>query len=110
MKRLTGKAGHSAVRWQVKLKDGIESTAAITKDTIYVGCFDGHLYAFDLKTGAAKELLRESYADATLYVIEDNPRARRFYEREGWAADGTTKTGEFLGLTVAEIRYRIKLA
>jgi len=59
---------------------------------------------------AAKGLLRESYADATLYVLEDNPRARRFYEREGWVLDGTTKTGEFLGVPVAEVRYRISFA
>ena len=58
---------------------------------------------------AGKELLRASYTDATLYVLDDNPRARRFYEREGWALDGTTKTGEFLGLPVAEVRYRISL-
>jgi len=58
---------------------------------------------------AAKELLRASYADATLYVLEDNPRARRFYEREGWALDGVTKSDEFLGLAVPEVRYRIRL-
>jgi ribosomal protein S18 acetylase RimI-like enzyme len=59
---------------------------------------------------AAKELLRASYRDATLYVLDDNPRARRFYEREGWAVDGVTKTEEWLGLEVTEVRYRISLA
>jgi ribosomal protein S18 acetylase RimI-like enzyme len=59
---------------------------------------------------AGKELLRASYGDATLYVLEDNPRARRFYEREGWALDGVTKADEFLGLAVPEVRYRIRLA
>ena len=58
---------------------------------------------------AAKERLRAQYRDATLYVLDDNPRARRFYEREGWALDGVTKTGEFLGLPVAEVRCRIRL-
>jgi ribosomal protein S18 acetylase RimI-like enzyme len=58
---------------------------------------------------AAKERLRVQYREATLYVLDDNPRARRFYEREGWALDGVTKTGEFLGLPVAEVRYRISL-
>lgn len=56
---------------------------------------------------AGKELLRASYTDATLYVLEDNPRARRFYEREGWALDGATKADEFLGMPVPEVRYRI---
>jgi ribosomal protein S18 acetylase RimI-like enzyme len=59
---------------------------------------------------AAKELLRASYSDATLYVLEDNPRARRFYEREGWALDGVTKADEFLGTPVPEVRYRISFA
>jgi ribosomal protein S18 acetylase RimI-like enzyme len=58
---------------------------------------------------AAKELLRASYSDATLYVLEDNPRARRFYEREGWTVDGVTKADEFLGIAVPEVRYRIRL-
>src|SRR5687768_16607886 len=28
------------IRWKVDLKKGIESTAAIHKDTVYVGCYD----------------------------------------------------------------------
>jgi len=59
---------------------------------------------------AGKDLLRASYGEATLYVLEDNPRARRFYEREGWALDGVTKADEFLGMPVPEVRYRIRLA
>ena len=47
------------------------------------------------------------YRDAILYVLEDNPRARRFYEREGWALDGGTKRDEFLGVEVTELRYRL---
>jgi GNAT superfamily N-acetyltransferase len=43
---------------------------------------------------------------AFLWVLDDNPRARRFYEREGWYADGTAES-EFLGLTVPLVRYRI---
>jgi GNAT superfamily N-acetyltransferase len=59
---------------------------------------------------AALEALRaHGYADAILWVLEDNPRARRFYEREGWALDGGRKTDRFLGLDVAEVRYRIAL-
>jgi RimJ/RimL family protein N-acetyltransferase len=47
--------------------------------------------------------------DAVLWVLEDNPRARRFYEREGWTLDGERKEDEYLGLRVAEVRYRIAL-
>lgn len=68
-------------------------------------------------TGAGAELMRaaieamraQGYGEAVLWVLEDNPRARRFYEREGWAADGSRKEDEFLGTRVAEVRYRIRL-
>src|SRR6202011_5984881 len=42
------------IRWKIDLKKGIESTAAIVKDTAYVGCYDEHLYAFALATGKLK--------------------------------------------------------
>ena len=42
------------VIWKIKLDMGIESTAAIVKDTAYVGCFDDHMRALDLKTGQEK--------------------------------------------------------
>lgn len=42
-------------------------------------------------------------------MFEDNPRARRFYEREGWHADGETKEDELVGVTVREVLYRIRL-
>ncbi|MDX6466917.1 MAG: hypothetical protein QOI27_1957 [Gaiellaceae bacterium] len=45
---------------------------------------------------------------AVLWVLEDNPRARRFYEREGWRADGSAES-DYLGLTVPLVRYRIVL-
>ena len=42
------------IRWQTKLKRGIGSTAAIVDGVVYIGCYDEHLYAFDLKTGEQK--------------------------------------------------------
>jgi hypothetical protein len=39
-------------------------------------------------------------------VLDDNPRARRFYEREGWAPDGRTKREELLDVEITEVRYR----
>jgi GNAT superfamily N-acetyltransferase len=54
-------------------------------------------------------LRSRGYADAILYVLADNPRARAFYEREGWALDGAEKTDTFLGVAVRELRYRIHL-
>jgi len=56
---------------------------------------------------AARDALRERYETSILWVAEDNPRARRFYEREGWTLDGARKEDELLGVKVAEVRYRI---
>jgi ribosomal protein S18 acetylase RimI-like enzyme len=53
--------------------------------------------------------LREDYRDAILWVLEDNPRTRRFYERSGWALDGGRKAESWLGVEVEEVRYRIEL-
>jgi ribosomal protein S18 acetylase RimI-like enzyme len=69
-------------------------------------------------TGAGTALMRagleamrlRASGDAVLWVLDDNPRARRFYEREGWTLDGERKEDEYLGLRVAEVRYRIGLA
>ncbi len=39
----------------------------------------------------AEEHLEARYAHATLWVLEGNVRARRFYERCGWRPDGARK-------------------
>jgi ribosomal protein S18 acetylase RimI-like enzyme len=59
---------------------------------------------------AADELRAHGLEDAVLWVLADNPRARRFYEREGWATDGARRTGEHLGVRTEELRYRISLS
>ena len=56
------------------------------------------------------EVLRErGYAEAVLWVLDDNPRARRFYEAGGWRLDGGRRAGEHLGVRTVELRYRIDL-
>ncbi|GAA1491200.1 GNAT family N-acetyltransferase [Brachybacterium sacelli] len=37
------------------------------------------------------------HGPATVWVAEENPRARRFYEKLGFAADGATQVEEHLG-------------
>jgi GNAT superfamily N-acetyltransferase len=62
-------------------------------------------------SGAAGALHHEAVAgmrelgatEAMLWVVEGNTRARRFYEREGWSADGETKSSMF---DITEVRYR----
>ncbi len=58
---------------------------------------------------AVVELGRNGFEAATLWVFRDNARARRFYERAGWASDGEAKSIEIGGVSLAEVRYRIDL-
>jgi GNAT superfamily N-acetyltransferase len=62
-----------------------------------------------LMRAGVEELRAAGHRDAILWVLEDNPRARRFYEREGWAVDGAHREGEHLGVRTAEVRYRTLL-
>jgi len=45
------------------------------------------------------------YLSVTLWVLRDNRRARRFYERAGFAPDGASNVLDRLG-GVTEVRYR----
>lgn len=62
---------------------------------------------------AAEEALRElGFAEAGLWVLEDNPRARGFYEAVGWRLDdGGRKTlpNESMARGLIEVRYRRRL-
>lgn len=40
-----------------------------------------------------------------LWVADDNPRAHRFYARNGFALDGATQVQPFLGEELTEVRF-----
>jgi GNAT superfamily N-acetyltransferase len=58
-------------------------------------------------TGIGQKLFDAVADDDELYlwVAEDNPRAHRFYTRNGFALDGATHTEPFLGETLTEVRF-----
>jgi ribosomal protein S18 acetylase RimI-like enzyme len=59
---------------------------------------------------AGEERLRElGHQHAILWVLEDNPRARRFYEAAGWRLDGARRPIEIFGQPLPEIRYEKSL-
>jgi len=60
-----------------------------------------------LLTAALSALDEKDFNRISLWVLEENPRARRFYEREGWIPDGGRREEEFLGVTISEVRYCI---
>jgi GNAT superfamily N-acetyltransferase len=82
----------------------------------------GELYAiyvdpehWDTGTGRAlieqaEQQLRAEYGEVTLWVLEDNPRARQFYERAGWTVDGGRKAEARWGVRAPEVRYRKQFA
>jgi GNAT superfamily N-acetyltransferase len=54
---------------------------------------------------AVESLSEAGFASCTLWVLDGNERARRFYEEAGWVADGLTKQDERDGFTLNEVRY-----
>lgn len=82
----------------------------------------GEVYAFYVlpelwRRGLGRELMAAAldalsgfgFGEATLWVLEGNDRARRFYEAVGWRADGATKTEEPHGFPITEVRYRRRI-
>lgn len=79
----------------------------------------GELYAFYFEpaewgTGSAgllmehtvSELRGDGFDQAVLWVLDDNPRARAFYEKHGWFATGIDATFDrYCDVQVPEIEY-----
>jgi ribosomal protein S18 acetylase RimI-like enzyme len=55
------------------------------------------------------DLRERGFRTATLWVLETNERARRFYEREGWAPDGLATRERVDCEMRPTMRYRIEL-
>jgi GNAT superfamily N-acetyltransferase len=70
-----------------------------------------HPQAWGTGTGRAlieageDELRRLGHQNAILWVLDDNPRARRFYELAGWSPDEDAREIHIFGFDVAEVRY-----
>lgn len=117
-RRLLG-SGEEAL-WVAEADDRIVGFVSVGPSRTEEGA--GELYAIYVLpeawgSGAARELMaaakdwfaQEGYAIAMLWVLADNPRARRFYEREGWRAEGT-RIDTVAGTQVEEALYRLALA
>ena len=63
--------------------------------------------------GIGRDLLARAVADVpddipvVLWVLTENQRARAFYERQGFRADGAATTIQLGGRELAEVRYRV---
>jgi ribosomal protein S18 acetylase RimI-like enzyme len=62
-----------------------------------------------LMTEAVAKLREEGFTHATLWVLASNAPSIRFYEHQGWAADGATKIDAIGAFPLHELRYARKL-
>ncbi len=58
-----------------------------------------------LLTESVERCSRAGHGRLLLWVLKENGRARRFYERAGFHADGAEEPFEVEGTTVPEVRY-----
>ena len=130
--RLAGVTAEARLPMWHRILGGSEQTVFVAEEDARIigfcgvgagrGDADGELYAIYVEPEAwgsaagtalmqagIDELRARGCRDAILWVLEDNPRARRFYEREGWRLDGARRDGEHLGVRTVEVRYRRSL-
>jgi ribosomal protein S18 acetylase RimI-like enzyme len=86
--------------------DGTGEVQAIYLDPGFTGVGIGR----ELFQHVVTDLRDRGFQEATLWVLEANARAQRFYEAAGWHLDGTTKDDERPDGTLHEVRYRRRLA
>ncbi len=99
--RFTGSPDHD-LKWEFEAEDRIYSTPVVgSDDMIYVGSYDGNLYALDSKTGKLKWTFKTGFAiasspaigaDGTIYLGSGDgklyaldPHAAADDEREKWS-------------------------
>lgn len=62
-----------------------------------------------LLVAACASLRSGGFGSATLWVLDSNERARRFYEAMGWRADGRGKVDRRGEFELKEVRYAVSL-
>jgi ribosomal protein S18 acetylase RimI-like enzyme len=55
---------------------------------------------------AQAQMKGQGFETSALWVLCDNQRARRFYERAGYQADGAAQDDVYAGTTLTELRYQ----
>ena len=65
----------------------------------------GKGYGKALLAAAVRRLAEQGFRDALLWVLEENRRARRFYERAGFTLTGDVMDDEIGGKPLREVLY-----
>jgi GNAT superfamily N-acetyltransferase len=76
---------------------------ALYADPVRWGTGAGRL----LLSHAVDDVTRRGASAVTLWVLDTNVRARRFYGLAGFRADGGVKRAPFGGVVLTELRYRL---
>jgi GNAT superfamily N-acetyltransferase len=119
-------------RWWVNfINDGARVHVALAKDSVVGFChaadsdeegwgevFSIYVHPDHWGAGHGHRLLAAGEATlaeaghhgALLWVLEDNKRGRRFYERQGWAVGKPFRVEEIGGAQVNELRYEKDLS
>ena len=71
--------------------------------------FTGKGYGRKLLQAMLDELTKQGFTEAFLWVLEENERARRFYEQVGFSVTGDCLEDNIGGKDLREIRYVIRL-
>ena len=69
----------------------------------------GHGIGRRLISDARAALSDRGFAQAVLWVLAGNARAKRFYEADGWRPDDGRRSREAWGIVIGETRYRRRL-
>jgi L-amino acid N-acyltransferase YncA len=85
--------------------EGVGEVPAIYVDPEVLGAGVGRT----LLAEATARLREAGFRRATLWVLEANARARRFYEKAGWAWDGTVSRHDFDCANEPVVRYSVDL-
>lgn len=110
-------AASRTVTWVASDEDGccgLASAGPVRSESAGVGeLFSLYVRPRAIGTGAGRLLLSYVtaqlkmmlYGSAVLWVLEENQRARRFYERAGWALTGAPRQEPIARTTVSVVRY-----
>jgi GNAT superfamily N-acetyltransferase len=63
-----------------------------------------------LMAAVLRSLRDRGFREAVLWVLEENSRARRFYERSGWTCEEGHRYDDYGGLQLTAVKYRRQLA
>ncbi|MFF4245572.1 GNAT family N-acetyltransferase [Streptomyces sp. NPDC001822] len=98
---VTGWACHGPCRDRQQVSPGAAELYALYVDPDRIGTGTGRA----LLERATARAVADGFREMTLWVLKENVRARRFYERAGFRPDGAEEAVETGGALVPEVRY-----